>query len=123
IGSPTPSLLEQRTNTMSRFFGRKALLARINELHQSHQHISVVGARAIGKTALLNAVVERHARGSELFAGAGIVDLRHDPPASRDVALKRVAVALRDIVEKAGNSELGYLADLDPNASAEELND
>jgi hypothetical protein len=108
---------------MNRFFGRRALLERIQELHRSNQHISVVGARAIGKTRLLEAVVERHARGSDLFTGAGYVDLRHDPPASRDAALRRVAVALRDIVQKGGNRELAFLADLDVNASAEELND
>ena len=73
--------------------------------------------------ALSQEVVERHARGSELFAGAGSVNLRHDPPASRDAALQRVAVALRDIVQKAGNRELSYLADLDVSASAQELND
>jgi hypothetical protein len=32
-------------------------------------------------------------------------------------------VALRYIVQKAENREVGYLADLDVNASAEELND
>jgi hypothetical protein len=60
---------------------------------------------------LLAAVVERHARGSDPFAGAAIVDLRHDSPASRDAALQRVAVALRDIVRKVGHSELSYLTE------------
>jgi hypothetical protein len=95
---------------MTSFFGRRLLLDRIHELHRSSQHVSVVGARAIGKTALLQAVVARHVKGSDVFAGAGIVDLRHDPPASMDAALRRVASTLRDVFRTAARGELSYLA-------------
>src|SRR2546427_8744828 len=95
---------------MSSFFGRKLLLDRIHELHRSNQHVSVVGARAVGKTALLQAVVARHVKGSDIFAGAGIVDLRHDPPTSTDAALRRVASTLRDVFRTAAGGELSYLA-------------
>lgn len=109
---------------MNRFFGRRVLLDRIHELHRSNDHVSVVGARAIGKTELLKAVVDRHAAGSELFVGAGIVDLRHNPPTSTSAALQRVAVTLRDIFRRAGNRQINSLAgDLDVNAPAEELNE
>lgn len=95
---------------MTNFFGRTALLERINELHQSSQHISVVGPRSIGKTALLEAVVLRHAKGSDLFAAAGMVDFRHDPPGSTEAALRRVGIVLRTTLEESTNATLRDLA-------------
>jgi len=109
---------------MTKFFGRRQLLERIRELHQSSQHVSVVGARSIGKTALLEAVVAQHVIGSDLFAGAGIVDFRHDPPMSTAAALRRVGGVLLDIFKNATGGELKYLTDeIDLSASAEELYD
>jgi len=107
---------------MSEFFGRKALLERIHDLHRSGQHVSVVGARAIGKTALLEAVVARHAKGSDVFAGAGYVDFRHDPPVSTEQALRRVAEVLQSVFTQAARGELAFLAkEVEPSAPTEDL--
>ena len=109
---------------MNKFFGRKSLLDRIRQLHEDNQHVSLVGARALGKTALLQTVVEQHAKGSDLFAGAGIVDLRHDPPMSMDSALRRIAAVLQSIFKGAASSDLRELADQIALAgTAEELYD
>jgi hypothetical protein len=109
---------------MTVFVGRAKLLERIRELHRSGQHISIVGARAIGKTAVLQAVVAQHETGSEVFAGAGIVDFRHDPPTSTEAALKRVGGALQRIFETAAKGELKYLAsEVSLDATPEELYD
>jgi hypothetical protein len=109
---------------MTSFFGRKSLFDRIHALHSSNQHVSVVGARSMGKTAFLQAIVARHVKGSDVFAGAGIVDLRHDPPASMDAALRRVASTLRDVFRTAARGELSYLAkEVHLDASATEIYD
>ena len=107
---------------MSEFFGRKALLDRIHDLHRSGQHVSMVGARAMGKTALLEAVVARHAKGSDVFASAGYVDFRHDPPVSTEQALRRVAEVLQSVFTQAGGGDLAFLArEVHPSASTEDL--
>jgi hypothetical protein len=107
---------------MSEFFGRKALLERIHELHRGGQHVSVVGARAMGKTALLEAVVARHAKGSDVFACAGYVDFRHDPPVSTEQALRRVAEVLQRVFTHAAGGDLAFLAkEVEPSASTEDL--
>ncbi|APR86260.1 Hypothetical protein A7982_11609 [Minicystis rosea] len=85
---------------MSRFFGRKSIIRQIAELHakSSPDHISVVGPRSMGKTALLQAVVAQHREGSRVFAGAALLDLRHDPPTTSEAALARVGFAIRGIL-------------------------
>ncbi|MFP2929764.1 AAA family ATPase [Pyxidicoccus sp. 3LG] len=109
---------------MTTFFGRTSLLQRIEELHRSNHHISVVGARSMGKTALLQQVAHRHAAGSNLFAGAGIVDLRHDPPTSIRAMIRRVGEALRNIFKTASDGSLNTLADeVDLDGSTEGLYD
>lgn len=95
---------------MSKFFGRKTVLDRIREHQRSGRHVSVVGPRSIGKTALLEAMVAEHAKGSDIFTGAGLVDFRHDPPNSAEEALRRVARVLRSVFESSADVELKGLA-------------
>jgi hypothetical protein len=107
---------------MTPFFGRASLLHRIEELHRSNHHISIVGARSIGKTALLKQVVYRHAPGSELFVGAGIVDLKHSTPTSAHSVLQRVGEVIRDIFRTASGGSLAFLAEeIKSDATAEDL--
>ena len=107
---------------MTALYGRKVILQRIAELHQSHQHISVVGPRAIGKTLLLQAVVDQHQGGAAGFASAAMVDLRHDPPGSTEAALRRVAEALQETFRTASGGGLAFLAkEIKIESNAEEL--
>ncbi|MCB9694316.1 MAG: ATP-binding protein [Alphaproteobacteria bacterium] len=109
---------------MGQFMARRVLLDRIDELQRSAQHISVVGPRAMGKTALLREVVARHQGGSDLFAGAALVDLRHDPPTSSHAALCRVAAALSEAFKGSGNSDLiGLAEEVDLDAEPQEIFD
>src|SRR5262245_56856288 len=109
---------------MTWFIGTKALLAQIDSLLRSGQHVSIVGPRSMGKTALLQEVVTAHAGGSEIFAGAALVDFRHSVPGTMDVALRRVAEALCEILAASSREDLAWLAgELDTEAEGEELYD
>ncbi|NPC48016.1 ATP-binding protein [Corallococcus sp. AB032C] len=109
---------------MTTFWGRASLLQRIEELLHGRHHVSIVGARAMGKTSLLQQVVRQHAAGSRLFAGAGVVDLRHNPPTSTHATLKRVGEVLRDMFRTTSGQSFAFLADeIDLNGSVERLYD
>lgn len=107
---------------MTRFIGRRAVVQRINELLSEGQHVSVVAPKSMGKTRLLEHIVEQHRGGSDLFTTAALVDFRLDPPGSMAEALIRFAKALREAF--ASHADLAFLAaEVDLNAATEELYD
>ena len=109
---------------MSVFYGRRALLGRINDLQKSGHHVSVTGPRSIGKTSILRALVDQHQHSSALFSGAALVDLRHNPPQSTEEALRRVGEALQTVFRSASGGQFSALAEeVDLKVSAEELYD
>jgi hypothetical protein len=109
---------------MSWFIGRQSVLGQIDDHLRSGRHVSVVGPKAMGKTALLRHVVEQHEHGSDAFAGAGLVDFRHNPPGSTDAALQRVGAVLAEVFRTAAEGQHAYLADeIETDAEAHELYD
>ncbi|MCY1043853.1 ATP-binding protein [Corallococcus sp. bb12-1] len=109
---------------MKNIIGRDSILKQIDNLHDRNQHISIVGARSMGKTTLLQQVVRKHVAGSALFMGAGIVDLRHNPPTSTHAVLRRMGEVLRDIFTTTTAGALSFLAnEFNPDSPEEELYD